>query len=245
MNNDEAKFLLSAYRPNGRDAADPAMAEALAQAKRDPALAAWFERQQAHDAAVAAKLRGIAPPPGLRDAILAGARATENARVVRPVWRHPAWLAAAAAVVILLGAFMGWRFAPIHGATLEEFAVNFVDRGFTLQKRSADVAVLKAWLAERQQPLPQTLPTEFARLRALGCRMLEFQGREVSLVCFERGGKEFHVFVVRREAGAIDAPETSPRWIERGRLVAAAWSDASNHYVLVSDAPTETVKRLL
>lgn len=63
MNNDEAKFLLSAYRPGGRDAADPSVAAALDQAKRDPALASWFERQQAHDrsretAPLGAQIRG-------------------------------------------------------------------------------------------------------------------------------------------------------------------------------------------
>lgn len=32
MSNNEAKFVLAAYRPNGRDAGDPAMADALQQA---------------------------------------------------------------------------------------------------------------------------------------------------------------------------------------------------------------------
>lgn len=58
MSNNGAKFILSAYRPGGRDAADPAMAKALAQAKGDPALGAWFVREQAHDAAVAGNVAG-------------------------------------------------------------------------------------------------------------------------------------------------------------------------------------------
>ena len=47
MTNQEAKFTLSAYRANGQDAGDPAFAEALAQAKQDPALGAWLARAQA------------------------------------------------------------------------------------------------------------------------------------------------------------------------------------------------------
>ena len=66
MNNNEAKFILSAYRPGGRDAGDPGMATALAQAKSDPVLGAWFARERAHDAAVAWKLRAVVPPVGLR-----------------------------------------------------------------------------------------------------------------------------------------------------------------------------------
>ncbi|MBC8040705.1 MAG: hypothetical protein H7Y06_09195, partial [Opitutaceae bacterium] len=72
MNTNEAKFILRARRPDGRDDADPRFQEALEQARRDPALAAWMAREQAFDEAVAARLRAVEPPAGLRDAILAG-----------------------------------------------------------------------------------------------------------------------------------------------------------------------------
>jgi hypothetical protein len=247
MSNDEAKFLLTAYRPGGRDAHEPAMAAALEQAKRDPALAAWFEREQAHGAAVAAKLRAVAPPAALRDAILAGARASEtsSARPPRAWWRQPGWLAAAAAIAVLLSVATWWRFLPVSGGSFEEFAVNFVDRGFRLQKHSADLTELKTWLAAQRGPLPSALPAEFARLRALGCRTLDFRGGAVSLVCFERSGKEFHVFVAPRD-DPPDFPATAaPRFREHGKLVAAAWSDAKQHYVVVSDADLAALKRLL
>lgn len=246
MNNREAKFVLSAYRANGSDAGDPAMADALAQARNDPALNAWFAREQAHDAAMTAKLREIAPPAGLREAIMAGMRAGQSSRPIkRRQWQRPIWLAMAATIALLLSVAAWWRLAPVRGGTLDEFATNFVARGFMLAKRSADVAELKTWLAERRGPLPAELPGHFDRLRALGCRALNFQNRDVSLVCFERDGKEFHVFVARRE----DFPErplrSAPEFSTRRNLVAAAWSDARNHYVVVSDAAMAELKQLL
>lgn len=245
MNNSEAKFILQAYRPGGRDASDPAMAEALAQAARDPELGAWLAREQAHGQAVAAKLGAIQPPAGLRDAILAGGKATgRNGTAQKSWWARPAWLPLAAAAAIMLGLTAWWRLAPVHGATLEEFAVNFVGRGFTLQKHSADLAVLKTWLGEQHGPLPEVLPAKFAELRALGCRTLDFRGREISLVCFERGGKEFHVFVARRD-GAPGAPGGAPQFLHRGKLAAATWTDTKNRYVLVSDAGIEALNQLL
>jgi hypothetical protein len=39
---DNAKLLLSAYRPNGADAQDPVFKEALELTQRDPELARWF-----------------------------------------------------------------------------------------------------------------------------------------------------------------------------------------------------------
>jgi len=248
MNNDEAKFRLRAYRPGGADAGDPALREALEQAKHDPALAAWFEREQAHGRAVAQKLGEVQPPAGLREAILAGARASKpKERAVRPRWRSPWWMMAAAALVVL-GTMVTWWRAPVAGATLDEFAVNFVARGFVLQKHSADVGELRAWLAERKGPLPEALPAKFAELRALGCRTLDFRGREVSLVCFERGGKEYHVFVGRRsdfgdEAGT--GATAGPRAYPKSGLVAASWTDARHRYVLVSDADLAAVRGVL
>ena len=245
MTNNEAKFILNAYRPSGRDADFPAMATALAQARNDPALGAWFAREQAHGAAVAAKLREIAPPAGLREAILTGARMSGPAAAPRRAWwTQPGWLAMAASVAVLLSLAAWWRLAPVRGGTLEEFAVNFVDRGFRLQKHSADVGELKAWLNEQHRPLPEALPAKFAELRALGCRTVDFQGREVSLTCFERGGKEFHVFVARRDFVPDVLESAAPRFLERGKFAAATWTDAKNNYVVVSDAGMDAVKRL-
>lgn len=247
MTNEEAKFVLRAYRPNGRDAIDPQMAEALAQAAKDPALGQWFAREQAHDRAVAAKLAAITPPAGLREAILAGSRASQplvSAAPARVWWRRPAWVTVAAAIAILLGVAAWWRL-PVGGASLEDFALNTVAHGFRLQKHSADVGELKSWLADRRGPLPETLPGEFAQLRALGCRTLDYRGRDVSLVCFERDGREYHVFVARRGDLPGELAPAAARFRQQGKLVAAAWSDAQRHYVVVSDAEMPALRKLL
>ena len=61
MNNQEAKLILQAYRPGGRDTFDPLFAEALEQARRDPELQKWFaERKQALDYANSIQTAGTA-----------------------------------------------------------------------------------------------------------------------------------------------------------------------------------------
>ena len=65
MTNQDAKLVLSAYRPNGADARDPFFEQALQQAKRDPELMEWFEKQRAFDRVMVAKLRTIEPPARL------------------------------------------------------------------------------------------------------------------------------------------------------------------------------------
>jgi hypothetical protein len=54
---DNAKLMLSAYRPNGADAQDPVFKEALELAQRDPELARWFRGERDFDQMISSKLR--------------------------------------------------------------------------------------------------------------------------------------------------------------------------------------------
>jgi hypothetical protein len=243
MNDEQLKFLLGACRPHGRDASDPALAEAMAQVERDPKLRAWFERDQAFNAAVTGKLREVAPPATLRSAILAGARL--GART--PWWRRRVTLALAASIAVLLSLTpIAWRLArPGMADTLPEFALNFPARGFIgLQEHGADVEKLKAWLAGRHAPLPAKIPTQLAQLRGLGCRTVAFQGKNISVICFE-GDREYHLFVARREDFPALPAGDSPRFAAQGDWGSAAWSDERHHYVLVSDAGLAAVRNML
>src|SRR5437773_9725262 len=74
MDNREAKFILSAYRPNGQDSSDPHFGDALAQARRDPILQHWFEDSVALDSAMTELLHAVPAPANLRENILAGAK---------------------------------------------------------------------------------------------------------------------------------------------------------------------------
>src|ERR1700689_3597742 len=100
MTTEEAKFILSAFRPNGGDSASAGFGDALQIAGSDPALGAWFAQARAHDAAIAGKLAQIAPPDGLREAIRAGVRVSGSQKSSGLGWGWIGGLAAAAAVAI-------------------------------------------------------------------------------------------------------------------------------------------------
>jgi len=241
MNNEEARFILQAYRPGGSDAGEALFAGALEQAKRDPGLGAWFAREQAHDAAVAAKLRTIAPPPGLRDAIMAGGRVTRQ----RPArWVMPAWIGLAASVAVIIAASLFWL-QPAHADAQElpEFALNFAARPFRLTAHNDDLAELRTWLAARNAPVPLRIPANFAALHALGCRTVEYRGKDISLICFEQD-REYHLFVARRADYPGLRECRQPEFSTKGNWAAAHWSDDENCYVLASDAGMESVRKL-
>ena len=243
MSNEEAKFILHAYRPNGADANDPAFGAALEQAKNDPALGAWFAREQAHAAAVAQRLREIAPPPGLREAILAGGRATERAKPSRAFLRGP-WLALAACVALLLAVGVAvWPKSASSSHALVAFALDDVVNGRHGGHGGPEKA-LQATLASDNVHLAHGLPVDFRTLAGTGCRTLSVAGHDVLEVCFVRNGAEFHCYIGRADEFTSDT-SNGPTFIERGALAAASWADARFRYVVVGAGSLDAVKRLL
>jgi hypothetical protein len=246
MTNQEAKFTLSAYRASGQDAGDPAFAEALRRTQNDPQLGAWFERARAHDATVGAKLREIAPPAELRAAILAGARASTTHQAW---WRQPVWLAAAAAVIMLLAvagqiSFRRSAGPSVQATQLAELALSDLS---VPGHRGHDAATgeMKAWLDAPDGKLTSGLNLDFAQMRAQGCRTLNLGGRDVVEVCFERKGLVFHLYALPRDAMPELPARAAPALVARATQAAAVWSDSKFHYVLATAAGMDALKRLL
>lgn len=71
MDKEQAKFLLSSFRPDGADAHMPEFAEALQLAAEDRELGDWLAQERATDAAFAEALNTVPIPDGLRDEIMA------------------------------------------------------------------------------------------------------------------------------------------------------------------------------
>ena len=235
MTTQEAKFLLSAYRPDGRDAVDPFFAEALAQARSDPELAAWFAREQAMDARISEKLGGIVPPQGLRESILAGARASQPRR---ERWLSPVWLAAAC-IAILLSAAIGMRLrstAP-NESDLARFALNdLAKEGAEHDPNLPSLASVQAELTSHPLPIYRNLNIDPARLRQDHCREITIAGHEVFEVCFKHGESWYHLYIARMGDFSPSAPMGTPTFVGQNLFAAAAWTDGQRTYALVTDA---------
>jgi hypothetical protein len=249
MTHHEAKFLLRAYRSDGRDAADPVFKDALAQVGQDPLLRSWFEREQSFDREVTAKLGALQPPAGLREAILAGARAS---RPRQHSAVHPVWLAAAAAIVVLLSVTVRVRYlrssAPGTG-DLASFAMNDVaDVGDQHTPQLHELAGLRDRFANAALPLPAHVQLDGDELRRLGCRKVSFSGRETFEVCFYNGGYLYHLYATAVEGlapGVASAAEAKSRVASSGHLNAATWKDAKFAYALVTNDGAPALRRLL
>lgn len=243
MKHEEARFILQAYRPNGADAGDPAMAEALAQARQDPGLAAWLERLQKFDGAIAAKLAEVSPPAGLRETILTGARVSQPSR--QAWWRRPAGMALAASVA-LAGTAAIFSLFPSRAAAsdLKSFAAGDA-QAFHLHGEGEAWSQMQAQLAAPVNRLAARVAFDFDALRTTGCRTVSFQGRELLEVCFKREGKWFHCYIARRADFPEIALPAAPRISDVGKVHAASWADDSHIFVVISKAGREALDFLL
>jgi len=246
MTNEEAKFVLHAYRPSGVDAGDAAFAAALEQARLDPALGQWFERQQAFDRAVAAQLSRVEPPASLRASILAGAKVGQSQVQTSRAWWRAAWpMALAAGFAVFLMA--GIAFWP-KSATAEElaaFAINDMLHESHEGGHGAGEAQFQALLAHADQKLASGVKIDFDALRNGGCRTVSYRGRALLEVCFRRDGKWFHCYVARAQDFPALAAKLRPSFADQTGGGAAAWSDGKHIYVLASRDGSDAVRSLL
>ena len=241
MNNDEAKFILHAYRPGGQDANDPQFREALEQARRDPDLTRWFDEQRELDNRIGTVLRtALAPPPELKSSLLA------QRRLVRvSFWRQPAWVATAIAAGLALLLTVGLLFTPStqsldfaqYRVAMAEFVDGNIDR---LDLMSRDVDELRNWLEQQGAPSDFVLPAGLAGRPALGCRIKEWNGQKVSLLCFELENREVaHLLVIDRDA-LTDTPLQAPEFVRSGPVATVAWSRDDKIYLLASSHASES-----
>lgn len=242
MNNDEAKFILSAYRPTGDDASDPRFAEAITQAERDPELAHWFEAERRFDAAFANALEAVPLPRDLRAKILAGGE------VSRPsVWVTRRQVLALAAGIVLLAAAAGLWFNRVPGLDRwQRDALTLISKLGSGSTRfdlvNQDAAVLQEWLRERNAPAPEALPAALRSLPALGCKTIDSEGHAVSIICFKMGANESIHLVVTDENTLSRPPPSEPRFVRENGWATASWS-AHGQACMLATKGTETELR--
>jgi hypothetical protein len=243
MTTQEAKFILSAFRPNGSDSSNPAFGEALQASAGDPALAEWFARSRAHDAAVAGKLGQVAAPAGLREAILAGARVSARPRGTCARLGWAVGLAAAAALAFVVVTMRAPARPEGAAAAFAGFAISDVANGRhggTGEPSGALVASLQA----TGSPMPGPDRIDFERLVATGCRTLSFNGHDVIEVCFLRDGALFHLYVYRNDSPSGDFEGKGPSFIAQAAGAAAVWSDRKFDYAVATSAGADALRRL-
>ena len=203
MNSDAAKEILSAYRSEDRDGADPIFREAFSQLENDGELKKWFEEQIDLDRSVRQRLAGIEPPADLQAKILAQIRGEKVRRSVFAL--PPAWLAVAACLVLggLALFYSTHRGGPDRFQEFKTDALAMVSAqgGPELDLRTPDLSETQAFLREHKAPYYEALPSHLKSMETAGCRSFVWKDYPASLTCFRLPeGRLLHLVVIEKAA---------------------------------------------
>jgi hypothetical protein len=261
MDNREAKFILSAYRPGGQDANDPCFAEALDQVRRDPMLDQWFRDSVVFDAAVAEKFRAIEVPADLRENILVGVKVSRPLRwptlfnKMSHSLRWPApvigWAIAAALVIAaFVGSLLlrettkprlaGWQTEALHTVS------SLLDGRVAFDVQSRTGADLISWLQASRAPAAETLPKNVANLETLGCKTFLWNEELVSVICFRRpDGGLIHLVARNASAPSDQALKREPELVRQGDWATATWREGDKVYMLALEGSPDQLRTYL
>jgi hypothetical protein len=239
MNREQARTILQATPPDG--ARDEALiAQALAAVRGDPELAAWWEKEQALDAAFRRKLREVPVPDALADRIIHHRR--------RAGFRSPAAYLPLAAVLVALGIVAAIFFGRSLREPKTEFAafrnemVLFLREFPRLDVETANLAEVRAWLRQKPWLASTDIPASLGRFPAIGCREITWRDRKAALVCFMVDGVVIHLFVLPASTFAEGVPPAG-RAFSRGRMATVVWREGETIYLAATKGTEEFLRR--
>ena len=203
----------------------------MAVAHRDPELGKWFDQHQAFQMAMRAKLREVQAPEHLKAALLAKPKIVPLPRLR---WQHPAWLAAAAVIVVLLSLAAFWprQRIPDRFSDYRLTMVVAAENPYLMDVTNSDMRVLRAKLAQKNAPAGYALTPGLAKLQLTGGVALKWRNNPVSMVCFDRGNKQMVFLFVLSRSALKDPPPEKPEVRTVDGLTTASWSRGELTYVL-------------
>ncbi len=230
MNREEAKEILLLYRPGEHGSASPEMQEALELAERDSELGQWFEEHRQFQQAMRDKLRQIAPPPHLKEMLLA------RPKIVALPARSfaPAWLAAAAAIVLLL-ALYPLRPRPGHPDRFADYAAMMVSKAtlqYGMEFKTNDLVQLQRMIAAKGGPEDYHIPPNLEKLPLTGGGTLRWRSNPVAMVCFDKGSNNMVFLFVMKSTAVKDPPPAKPTLAKINSMLTASWTSGDKTYVL-------------
>ncbi len=231
MNTEQAKEILRLYRPGSSDEREPEMTAALAQTRRDPELASWFEQHRAFNETFRQRLQQITPPADLKNQILANHL---RSRVI-VWWKRPEFLAAAAVLVMLVCLAAFWL-APQPANGLAEFRLRMAKtalRPYNMDLVTNDLAQIRTFLARTGAPADYALTPPLKQLAAVGCARLKWDNHPISMICFQlKKNSLLWLFVaeggVFHQVPNLPKPELQPV----GKMMTATWTNQGKTYLL-------------
>lgn len=246
MTRREAQEILLSCRPGGEPLDDPQVAAALELTRTDPELHEWYEQHRGWDAAVRKAFQSLPVPGDLKYAILAGPKVV---RGPTHWWRRPAALVAAAAMIALLVTLSVMLFnrpaATDTFASVRARMIGTAVREYRMDIETNDMRQVRAFLGQRGAPANYAVPAGLEKLKLAGAAVLNWEGKPVSMVCFERDANNLIWLFVLKAADFKDRPIGTPTFERVVSCATASWWQGEMIYVLAGETNETTLRELL
>ncbi len=245
MDKVEAKLILANYTLDIPPTDDPRFDEALALAKRDPELMAWWTQAKEDDSTIQGRLQEFAPPPDLRPALEASMENVSRWRSRRRVLVR--YLALAATVVLMVNVYFTFIVdrSDAYAGPLAERAFNYSFDGPRLKYFNKDTTKITDWLESQNFELPGQLPPKFLAQEGIGCRPLNWSDSKVAIICVD-AEVVYHLFVAKEgEFENFDLSEEFEYEPQKAGWTVSKWESQGHLFVLTAKASQERLESML
>jgi len=248
MDIETAKIILSAYQVERGPFGNPQFAKALEMVERDPALAEWFEGMIGFDESIRRVIRSAPEPVALKEKLLEG---YQEARSHRRTWVWSSLGGLAAALIIGVGGFFAYTIHYNRGiddiSSYRDAMAHFaVGSYFRLDYHDENITRIQNWLTHHDAVSFEDLSDELLALTPKGCKMLEWQGHQVSLVCFRlEDGNLVHLFITDEDARSVDAFKNIEMVFLAEGLETGGWRKDGKVFLLTGSAPGVSIDEFL
>jgi len=240
----EAKDILLLYRPGRGEEGDPQVVEALDLARREPELQEWLRQSSAFHETVTSQLKSLPVPRDLKADILLGPKIV---RGPAHWWTRTVPIAAAASIILCATIAFIWTNskAPSDFARFRSRMVGIVLREYRMDIVTNDMPQVRSYLAARSAPSDYIVPPKLDSLSLTGAGVLHWQGKPVSMVCFDRGAKDMVFLFVSDRKNVGDAPVSAAQMAPVKGLATAAWTMGDKVYMLAASGDEEALRSYL
>jgi len=256
MDSREAKEVLSSVRLVRDEAADPLVARALEQARRDPELARWWERQREIDRILSEKLRTIEVPPFLESRILSAERTLTPIRWWKVLAGSKLIAPFVAAAVVIVGLWPIER-QPTAFAAYRSEMVAAVSAPYDMDVGAEDFNGLRPGFAKSGWPSDYQVSSALQGIAVEGGLLRTWRGKKVSVLCLETeramGGtapgasdeEDVYVWLFVMDRSVLpDLSATGTAYEKVGDLMTVAWTHGNTAYLLAADGDESSLRAL-
>jgi len=240
--------LILAARHDPAVKEQPEFREAEAALEASESLREELAREIAYFDSHEDLLSGVHLPEKARERIVQALRSDEakpaETEVIEFQWRPLAYAAALVALVGVIAVVVNVDQSSVSVVearaetfeNLQKFAAFQVAQGISdLDYERNSSAELVSWLESRDAPTGVNIDERLAELPTMGCKIYDFQGHQVSLICIESGKDEMvHLFVANMSGFNPEEVENCCEAKALSNRDTVSWHDEESVYILIA-----------